>query len=200
MEKEILERLLEVENRYKKMKRLFWGFLIPTLIAVFCFGFTKIEKFDIIRTKGIIIEDEKGRDRILIGPPIHFSKGRVETNSTKGKKYWANKFKNLNQYMELLTNDKNSTEGIIFINEDGLYIIHVADKLSDPNLGKKMFKRTEIFWFTQTGWKLNGIDVNITNDGVSRPIINLNNESGQALQEIYFGEDGKGIIIGGILL
>ncbi|UPT69863.1 MAG: hypothetical protein M0D53_12060 [Flavobacterium sp. JAD_PAG50586_2] len=136
MEKEILERLQEAEIRYKKMKILFWGFLSPTLIAIFCLGFTKIEKFDIIRTKAIIIENENSRDRILVGFPIPF--------------------------------------------------------------GKRMFRNTRILWYTETGWKLNGRGVNTTDDGKSRPIIELNNESNTTLNGISPEEGGRGIIIGGL--
>ena len=60
MEKEILKQLQEIENRYKKMKQLFIGFVCITLVGIFSLGFTKTDKtdkFDLIRAKGIIIED-----------------------------------------------------------------------------------------------------------------------------------------------
>lgn len=85
MENEILQKLQKLETRYKKLKRLFWSFSALTLVTIFCFGFTQIEKFGIIRAKGIIVEDENGRDRILIGSPVPFSKDRVRTDTTLGK-------------------------------------------------------------------------------------------------------------------
>ena len=115
MENEILQRLQEVESRYKRTKRLFLGFFSITLVAILGFGFTQVEKFNIIRAKGIIIEDENGRDRILIGSPIPFSKDRVRTDTTLVRKYWAKQFKNPNQYMEWYKKYKNSAEGIVFI-------------------------------------------------------------------------------------
>ena len=89
MEKEILKQIHQMENRYKRMKRLFTGFVSLTLIGVFGLAFTKTEKFDLIRTKGIIIEDENGKDRILIGAPIPYSKDRVRTDTNLVRKYFA---------------------------------------------------------------------------------------------------------------
>lgn len=62
MESEILKELQEIKMRYKKMKQLFIGFVSLTLICIFFFGFTKTDKFDLIRAKGIVIEDENGKD------------------------------------------------------------------------------------------------------------------------------------------
>lgn len=124
------------------MKQFFGGFISVGLIVIFGFGYTKIEKFDIIRAKGIIIEDESGRDRILIGAPIPYSNDRVRTDSLLVKKYWASKFKNPNQYMEWYKSYKNSADGIVFMNDKGFDVVQIGDNLSDANVGKRMFRST----------------------------------------------------------
>ena len=43
---------------------------------------------DVLRLKGIIIEDEQGRERILIGAPIPHAKSRVRTDFDKAVKQW----------------------------------------------------------------------------------------------------------------
>lgn len=197
MEKEILQRLQEVEHRYKMMKRLFLGFVSATLVAVFCFGFIKIEKFDVLRAKGIIIEDENGRDRILIGAPVPFSKDRVRTDTSLVRKYWASKFNNPNQYMEWYKHYKNSADGIVFMNDGGFDVVQVGDNLSDANVGQRQFRSTGILWNTQTGWERGGAGVNTTEDGKSRPAIGLDDDSGEALHLICMEDGSKGIIIGG---
>lgn len=197
MENEILKRLQEVENRYKNIKRLFLGFVGATLVATFFFGFTKIEKFNIIRAKGIIIEDENGKDRILIGSPIPFSKDRVRNDTALVRQYWASQFENPKQYMEWYKNYKNSADGIVFMNEKGFDVVQVGDNLSDANVGKRMFRSTGIIWNTQTGWERGGAGVNTTDDGKSRPTIGLDDESGEALHMICLEDGSKGIIIGG---
>ncbi|MFZ2784164.1 MAG: hypothetical protein WAZ36_07180 [Sediminibacterium sp.] len=197
MENEILQRLQEVESRYKRTKRLFLGFFSITLVAILGFGFTQVEKFNIIRAKGIIIEDENGRDRILIGSPIPFSKDRVRTDTTLVRKYWAKQFKNPNQYMEWYKKYKNSAEGIVFMNEKGFDVVQVGDNLSDANIGKRMFRSTGILWNTQTGWERGGAGVNTTDDGKSRPTIGLDDDAGEALHMICLEDGSKGIVIGG---
>ena len=42
--------------------------------SFYLFSFTKTNKFDLIRAKGIVIEDANGKDRILIGSPVPYSK------------------------------------------------------------------------------------------------------------------------------
>ena len=66
MEKDIFKQMQEIESRYKRMKQLLIGFVSITLVGGFCLAFTTTNKLDLIRTKGIIIEDENGKDRILI--------------------------------------------------------------------------------------------------------------------------------------
>lgn len=119
MENEILKRIQELEIRYKRMKQLFWVFVSLTIVVVFSLGFTRIEKFGIIRAKGIVIEDENGRDRMLIGSPVPNSKHRVRTDTALVRRYWASQFKEPNQYMEWYKTYKNSLNGIVFMNEDG---------------------------------------------------------------------------------
>jgi hypothetical protein len=197
MEDEILQRLQEVESRYKRIKRLFYSFISLTLVAIFCFSLIQVEKFGIIRAKGIIIEDENGKDRILIGSPVPNSKDRVRTDTALVRKYWASQFKNPNQYMEWYKNYKNSAEGIVFMNEKGFDVVQVGDNLSDANLGKRMFRSSGILWNTQTGWERGGAGVNTTDDGKSRPTIGLDDDSGEALHLICLEDGSKGIIIGG---
>lgn len=197
MENEILQRLQEVENRYKRMRRLFFGFFSIVVVAILGFGFTRIDKFGIIRTKGIIIEDENGRDRILIGAPIPYSKDRVRTDTALVRKYWAKQFKNPDQYMEWYKKYKNSAEGIVFMNEKGFDVVQVGDNLSDANIGKRMFRSTGILWNTQTGWERGGAGVNTTKDGKSRPVIGLDDDGGEALHLICLEDGSKGIVIGG---
>ena len=102
MEKEILRKLHEMELRYKRMKLSFIALISMIVVGVFSLAFTKTDKFELIRTKGIIIEDENGKDRILIGAPLPYSKDRVRTDTNLVKKYFASEInpKDPKKYME----------------------------------------------------------------------------------------------------
>lgn len=109
------------------------------------------EKFGIIRAKGIVIEDSAGRDRILIGSPVPFSKDRVRTDTGMVRKYWAKNYGDPNQFMEWYKAYYNSTEGIVVMNENGFYRVLLGDRLADPNTGKRMFESAGILWNDKEG-------------------------------------------------
>lgn len=197
MEQEITERLHDLESRHNNLKRLFAGIVCLLLICIIAFGFMRTEKFDVIRAKGIIIEDENNRERILIGAPIPFSKDRVRTDTSLVRKYWANQFRNPNQYMKWYKDYKNTADGIVFLNETGFDVVQVGDNLSDPNIGKRMFKSTGIIWNTQTGWERGGAGVNTADDGTPRPTIGLDDNSGEAIHMVCLDDGSKAIVIGG---
>lgn len=199
MEKEILDRLNEIEKRYKKLKLIFSGFIIICFVGLFSLGFTKINKFDIIRAKGIIIEDEKGKDRILIGAPIPFSKERVRTDTSLVRKFWASKIfpKNPNKFMEFYKDYYHSTNGMVIMNENGFDRVLLGDKLADANTGKRNFEAAGISWNDKFGFELGGAGVNTTEDGKSRGVIGLDDSNGEALHLVVLEDGTKALIIGG---
>lgn len=198
MEIEIInEKINQIEKKYNRLKNVFTAFVTVFLVAVITLSFKQLEKFDIIRAKGIVIEDVKGRDRILIGAPLPYSKNRVRTDTALVRKHWASKFKNPDQYMNWYKNYKNTADGIVFMNDKGFDVVQIGDDLSDPNVGKRLFRSTGILWNTQDGWERGGAGVNTTNDGKARPTIGLDDESGEALHLICLEDGSKGIIIGG---
>lgn len=168
------------------------------LISLLLFAFTNPEQsFGIIRAKGIIIEDSSGRDRILIGSPIPFSKDRVRTDTNLVRKYWAKNFGDGHQYMEWYKNYYNSAEGMVVMNEQGFDRVLLGDKLADPNSGKRMFQSAGILWNDKEGWELGGAGVNTTKDGKSRSVMGVDDKDGEAVHIIALEDGTKGLIIGG---
>lgn len=198
MEKEFLQKIQYLENRYKSLKRMFCGIICITLIPLFILGFTQNEKFGIIRVKGIIVEDSKGRDRILIGSTIPHSKDRVRTDSTKVRKFWARSYEEMeNQYMSWYKTYKNDAEGIVIMNEEGFDRVLLGDKLSDPNTGQRMFELAGILWNDKHGWELGGAGVNTTKEGKSRSVIGLDSEDGEAVHLVALEDGTKALVING---
>jgi hypothetical protein len=148
-----------------------------------------VQKFDVIRAKGIVIEDSIGRDRILIGAPIPHSKDRVRTDTALVRKHWAGNFGNPDQYMEWYKNYNNGADGIVVMNENGFDRVLLGDKLADPNTGKRMFESSGILWNDKQGWEKGGAGVNSTSDGKSRSIIGVDNANGEAAHLMAL-EDG----------
>ena len=171
-----------------------WYILLTSciLISLVLFAFTNPwQSFGIIRAKGIIIEDSVGRDRILIGSPIPFSKDRVRNDTNMVRKYWAKRFCNGHQYMEWYKNYYHCAEGIVVMNEQGFDRVLLGDKLADPNTGKRMFQSSGILWNDKEGWELGGAGVNTTEDGKSRSVMGVDDKDGEAVHIVALEDDTK---------
>jgi len=198
MEKEILQKLLEIENRYKRMKQFFIGFVSLTLIGVLGLAFTKTDKFDLIRTKGIIVEDENGKDRILIGAPIPQSKDRVRTDTTLVRKYFASDVaKNPNQYMEWYKKYRHSAYGMVVMNEKGIDVMQMGDQLSDPNVGRRIFLPTGILLNNQKGMEVGGFGTHTFDDGRSGVALGLDDPGNgrEAFHAIVLSDGTRALIL-----
>lgn len=196
MEQQILKKMQQMEKRYNNLKRLFIGFICISMAAFISLGFTSIDKFGIIRVKGIIVEDDSGKDRILIGAPIPNSKDRVRTDTAKVRKYWASQFKNPDQYMEWYRKYKKSSNGIVFMNEEGFDEVLVGEKLADPNVGVRMFEMSGILFNNKRGWERGGAGVNTLENGKTRQGVGFDDDSGEAMHMMTFEDGSKALVIG----
>lgn len=190
----------ELQHLQKQVAWMRWYILITSgiLISLVLFAFTNPEQsFGIIRAKGIIIEDSAGRDRILIGSPIPFSKDRVRNDTNMVRKHWAKRFGNGHQYMEWYKNYYHGAEGIVVMNEQGFDRVLLGDKLADPNTGKRMFQSSGVLWNDKEGWELGGAGVNTTKDGKSRSVMGVDDKDGEAVHIVALEDGTKGLIIGG---
>lgn len=91
----------------------------------------------VLRVKGIIIEDSLGRERILIGAPIPYAKNRVRTDTSRVRKIWAKRFPNPDQFMKSYLGYTYNTNGIVFLNEEGFDRIALGDPTPDPWMGNR---------------------------------------------------------------
>lgn len=197
MEKEVLSRLNGLEKKFNRLRFISLGLTI-LIVSLFLTGFVKINKFEIIRAKGIIIEDEKGKDRILIGAPIPYSKNRVRTDTSLVRQYWSKNYgANAEKYINWYKNYYHGTEGIVIMNEQGFDRVLVGDKLADPNTGKRMFEAAGMTWNDPQGWELGGICVNTNKDGKSSAVIGLDDATGEAVHFVALEDGTKGLIIRG---
>jgi hypothetical protein len=198
MNTEQVSRLQTLEKKLERLTYLFVGSLLLFIVVLFGIGFTKADQFGIIRAKGIIIEDEKGKDRVLIGAPIPYSKNRVRTDSSMVRKYWAKKYgANADQFMKWYADYYHGAEGIVIMNEEGFDRVLLGDKLADPNSGKRMFESAGITWNDKEGWELGGAGVNTGKDGKSRAVIGVDDSDGEAVHIVALEDGTKGLMIGG---
>lgn len=199
MENEILKQITDIEVRYKRLKRLLFGFVCLTLISFFSLGFLKADKFELIRTRGIVIEDENGKDRILIGAPIPHSKDRVRTDTNLVRKYFASDIhpKNPNQYMEWYKDYRHSAFGMVVMNEKGMDVMQIGDQLSDPNVGRRIFLPTGILLNNQNGLEVAGFGAHTFEDGRGGVALGLDDPTTgrEALHAVVLSDGTRALIL-----
>ena len=191
------DELLKLRRQMRWLR--YYIIISSTAILVFIFSaFTNREKdIDIIRAKGIIIEDSSGKDRILIGAPIPFSKARVRTDTALVRKNWAGTYKNADQFMQWYKSYYHGTVGIVVMNESGFDRVLMGDKLADPNSGKRMFEAAGISWNDREGWERGGAGVNTTKEGKARSVMGVDNQNGEAAHIIALEDGTNTMAIGG---
>lgn len=87
MEEELVQRILKLENELKSTKYL--TIFLILMFMVLAYQYISVQRknqlsVDLIRTRGLIIQDEKGRDFVLMGKPIPYSEERKRTDLTEG--------------------------------------------------------------------------------------------------------------------
>lgn len=148
----------------------------------------------IIKTKGIIVVDEQGRERVLIGAPIPQSKDRVLTDKTKALTAWKNKFPEDHPYWKYFNDLKTSAYGMVVLDENGFDRLAVGDQLPDANTGRRIGTATGITIHNKTGFERAGFGLIETPDG-SRVGLGMDDEHGEALNLFAAKGIGYGIRI-----
>ena len=192
MNQELL--LLRKQVKQLRIAMLIGGILMLIIVVSY---FTSVQKKnDIIRARGIVIEDSAGRDRILIGAPIPSSAHRVRTDTNLVRKYWGIKYKDIDQFMKWYKDYYHGGIGMVVMNENGFDRVAIGDRLADPNSGKRMFEAAGVMWNDKEGWEMGGAGVNTTKDGEARSVIGVDDKDGEAVHLVALEDGTKGLIIG----
>lgn len=191
-----------VENMRQQLRRLrtmvallTTGFLLTT--AWLCANALVLQAQPadrIIRTRGIVIEDESGRERILIGAPIPPAANRVRTNLERVKQLWAPRYPNLD-YMGFYKDYRHSTNGILILDENGFDRLALGDPLPDPNIGKRIAPSTGFVINDERGFERSGYGLLKVKDK-NRIILGLDSASGREGVVLGLYDDGpRGLTI-----
>lgn len=200
------DRVNKILSRRLKVTYFVFGAILLVQTAMF-FGVKTsadaefIDQADkVIRTKGIVVVDEQGRDRILIGSPIPASKYRVRTDIERYRKEIAPSVAiDMEKYMEWYKNYKHSSDGIVVMDENGVDRVLLGDKLADPNVGKRIFEPAGMLVNDNKGMELLGAGVGTKDGKTVHAAFGLDNpKNGREGLHLVSAYDGtKGIIIGG---
>lgn len=109
----------------------------------------------IIKTRGIIIVDNEGRERILLGAPIPAAKNRVRTDLARVKELWGSRFPE--KYLEYYKNYNHNVNGMLVLDQSGIDRLAVGDQTPDPNIGKRVGPHTGLIWNDEDGFERGGL-------------------------------------------
>ena len=129
---------------------------------------------DVLRVKGIVIEDEQGRERILMGAPIPFAQNRVRTDTARARDSWGFIHED---YMEFYKSYDHHTNGILILDENGYDRLAMGDPTPDPNIGKRIGPSTGFVINDKEGFERSGYGL-LTVNGIDRVNLGLDTNSG----------------------
>lgn len=139
---------------------------------------------EIIRTKGLIVTDENGKDRILIGAPVPSSENRIRSSFEKAKSAWGKRFPSFDWYKTL----NNGTNGILILDEHGYDKIAIGDPVPDPNIGKRIAPSVGLAINDNEGFERSGWGFTPENN---RVVFGLDNPQGSEGVILCILEDGS---------
>ncbi|MBN8699617.1 MAG: hypothetical protein J0L54_08380 [Chitinophagales bacterium] len=148
------EKVQLLQRQVNKLKLLVAAICLSAILF-FILAFGKREENEsIIRVKGIIVEDEAGRERIIIGAPLPFAKNRARTDTAKIKSKWAIGMGP--QYMNNYKTYNHSANGIAILDENGWDRIVLVDPVPDPIIGNRIGPETGLLLNDDKGLERSG--------------------------------------------
>ncbi len=132
----------------------------------------------ILRARGLIIEDEAGRERILLGAPVPLTRSRVRTDSARVKELWAKRYPDQKRYMDWYKDYQHATNGILILDEKGFDRIAVGDPVPDPNIGKRIGPSTGVVINDEQGFERSGYGL-LKVEGRYRVVVGLDSAQGR---------------------
>lgn len=195
---EILQRQLDAQKKRLNKTMLFASLIILGLSSQFLFSFRETDDQKILRARGIVIVDDYGRERILIGAPLPQAGNRVRTDTARVRALWSNRFGNADQYMKWYKDYNHQSNGILILDEQGYDKVCLGDGVPDANIGPRIGKQTGLIFCDPEGFERGGIGVLNVGEKQNRVVMALDGENGTDATGISVMEDGEtGFFAGG---
>jgi hypothetical protein len=192
MMNEMVERL---EREVRWLKRCGGGLalvLVALVGAAFRSGGGEPE---ILRVRGLVIVDDAGRERILIGAPIPHSRDRVRTDTTRVRMAWSARYPDAEQYMTSYREYRHHTNGLLILDEHGFDRLALGDPVPDPNIGRRIAPSTGLVINDPKGNERSAYGLLRVGDA-SRVVLGLDSDRGEeGLAIVLDDAAGRGIWI-----
>lgn len=181
---------LQIVRLQKQIKRLqiCIAFLAIAILVLIASAFDSAENHSqVLRARGLVIEDDEGRERILIGAPIPEAKNRVRTDFDKVKRAWANQFPS--QFTDWYKTYQNHMNGILILDGNGFDRVALGDPVPDPNSGKRIAPSSGLVINDEQGFERSGYGLlNVQNR--HRVVLGMDSDKGQEGLTLFLMDEG----------
>jgi len=148
------------------------------------------DKGKVLRVRGLVIEDDKGRERILIGAPIPAAKNRVRTDLARVEKTWATRYPQSARYMEYYKGYRHAVNGLLVLDENGFDRLAIGDSVPDPNIGKRIGQEVGLVMNDAKGDERTGYGL-LDVQGTYRVVLGLDSRRGQEGVALVLDDAGR---------
>ena len=164
------------------------AFLGAAMLVLMCTGFSKQERHDdVLRVRGLIIEDDQGRERILIGSPIPAAKNRVRTDLNRVREIWGKRFPE--KYMEWYRGYQNDMSRLLILDANGFDRVAVGDPVPDPNVGKRIAPSRGLVINDEEGFERSGYGL-LKVENQYRVVLGMDSAQGQEGASLFLMDGG----------
>ncbi len=146
----------------------------------------------VLRVRGLVIEDDAGRERILIGAPVPEAANRVRTDTARVRQIWGPRFSD--RYMGYYQDYDHAANGIVILSEDGFDRVVLGDPVPDPNIGKRIGPSTGLVINDVQGFERTGYGIIYANDSWNVGL-SLDSDRGEGLI-LALDKDGMVVVVG----
>ena len=166
-------------------------YLVLTVFGLVLFSSSAPSEKDVLRVKGLVILDDNGRERMLIGYPIPDSKQRFRDNPEKVIQEWSAE-RGGAEFAERYKNEfYNKAEGIVFLNEEGYDRMALGTKIPDPSAGVRQFESAGFAIFDEKGHEYAGLGLSKTKEGKYRTVLGMDDPEVGESMHMFILEDGS---------
>jgi hypothetical protein len=141
----------------------------------------------VLRVRGIVVVDDAGRERILIGAPIPAAANRVRTDPARVRGEWAPGMSR--QYMEWYESYRHHMHGMLILDEKGFDRVMIGDSVPDPNIGRRIAPSTGLIINDERGFERSGYGLMQVGEH-ARVVLGLDSNDGREGVVLALSDDG----------
>ncbi len=148
----------------------------------------------VLRARGLVIEDEAGRERILLGAPIPEAANRVRTDTARLRELWGPEHPDIEAYMDSYQDYNHEAYGLVILNEDGFDRLILGEEAPDPHVGKRIAPSTGLLVHDRMGFERGGFGV-LSREDSDFVVLGLDSSRGEAVSLIAYDEGMVGVYL-----